>query len=144
MLNLRTIDAASTGPASRRASGFTPFEGLDRHQRYAEVLGHELAHAVESLADVARARHAVRLKGEVEERFQLVREAWARSSTTEASEHAREIDRLIRLSEEPAEAVERTVWRELRAASNKAPSVSTCDAFDQPSGPGDLPDASRR
>ena len=115
-LNLRAIDdAASTGPGARRASGFTPFEGLGRTQRYAEVLGHELAHAVSCLADIERAQLAVRIQDEVEEHFRLVRTAWARGSRAEAFELAQEIDRLIRLAEEPAEALEVIIWQELRA-----------------------------
>jgi hypothetical protein len=119
-LNLRTIDAAPTGPAGRRASGFTPFEGLGRTERYAEVLGHELAHAVSSLADIAQAQLAVRRNGEVQEHLRLLREGWARRSPAEALERAQELGRLIQLSEEPAEAVEMIIWQELRAGSRKA------------------------
>ena len=31
---------------SSAANGFIPFEGLSQKERYAEVLGHELVHAV--------------------------------------------------------------------------------------------------
>jgi len=36
----------SFGGRSSAANGFIPFEGLSQKERYAEVLGHELVHAV--------------------------------------------------------------------------------------------------
>src|SRR5215813_7361561 len=40
-----TIDRAYVGPTAG-AEGFIPFQGLSKEERYAEVLGHEMAHAV--------------------------------------------------------------------------------------------------
>lgn len=115
ILNLRTIDKASTGGAGRRANGFLPFEGLGQKQRYAEVLGHELAHAVWSLADAERARLAYRLQDETEEQMQMLLTARGRGLGAELQEHVGELDRLGRVLEEPAEAAEASIWEELRA-----------------------------
>src|SRR5882672_4597526 len=54
-LNLSSIDHAAVGPGSARDNGFIPFQGLSKKERYAEVLGHELAHAVDILSDLERA-----------------------------------------------------------------------------------------
>jgi hypothetical protein len=40
-----TIDRAYVGPSAARAEGFIPFLELSQEERYAEVLGHEMAHA---------------------------------------------------------------------------------------------------
>ena len=46
-----TIDKANTSEWARRADGFIPFEKLENEKRYAEVLGHELGHAVRTIQD---------------------------------------------------------------------------------------------
>lgn len=115
ILNPRAIDQASTGGAGRRANGFLPFEGLGPKQRYAEVLGHELAHAVWGLANTERARLAYRLQGETEQLMQMLLAARARGTGAELQEHVMELDRLGRVLEEPAETAEVPVWEELRA-----------------------------
>jgi len=109
MLNLRVIDKASTGPAAARADAFIPFRGLTKCERYAEVLGHELAHAAWHLASTERARLAYWLD-QLEER--------ARARPKERLEQARNID-LVRLGwelERHAKTAERAVWEELQAA----------------------------
>src|SRR5262249_8685604 len=55
-LYLNTIDHAYVGPDAKRPDGLIPLEGLGREERYAEVLGHELAHAVDILSNLERAR----------------------------------------------------------------------------------------
>ena len=98
-----------------RANGFLPFEGLGRKQRYAEVLGHELAHAAWSFADPERARLAHRLQGETEQQMKMLLAARARGLGAELQEHVEELDRLGRVLEEPAEAAEVSIWEELLA-----------------------------
>jgi len=115
MLNLRIIDKASTGRAAKRANGFIPFEGLGQKERYAEVLGHELAHAVWSLADTERARLAQRLQGEMERQMRMLLTARAQGLGAELQEHVGELDRLSRALEEPVEAAEMVIWEELKA-----------------------------
>jgi hypothetical protein len=59
---LETIDNAGTSDLSRRASGFLPFENLSKKSyRYAEVLGHELVHALLTLTNQDYARLAANL-----------------------------------------------------------------------------------
>src|SRR5262245_46735928 len=55
-LFLTNIDQAYVGPAASRPTGFIPLEGLNKEERYAEVLGHELAHAQHILSDPRRAK----------------------------------------------------------------------------------------
>jgi len=117
ILNLRAIDRASTGPAAVRADGFIPFEGLGRTERYAEVLGHELAHAVWHLASMERARLAQRLQGQVEEQARMLLAAGAGSGTGQVpQEQVEGIEQLARELEEPAETAEVATWEELRAS----------------------------
>jgi hypothetical protein len=114
ILNLRAIDSASTEIA--RADGFSPFRGLSRIERYAEVLGHELAHAVWHLASTERAALAHGLQAGLEERVRALREE--RVEESGAAPRAPQTD-LLRLAEElegPAVAAERAVWEELQAA----------------------------
>jgi hypothetical protein len=118
-MNLRAIDKAPTGAAARRANGFIPFEGLGRKERYAEVLGHELAHAVWGLADVERARLAERLQDETEQQMGVFLAARARGVHAEIEKHVAELDRLGRVLEEPAEAAEVVIWEELRAGRQR-------------------------
>ena len=55
-LNLDNINQAYAGPETSRGNGFIPFLGIGKAERYAEVLGHELAHAVHILTNLERAR----------------------------------------------------------------------------------------
>jgi hypothetical protein len=50
-LYLSVIDKVQVNCRVKRTLGFVPFLGLHKTERYAEVLGHELAHAVGILAD---------------------------------------------------------------------------------------------
>ena len=119
IMNLRAIDKVSTGPAAARAGGFIPFKGLGKTERYAELLGHELAHAVWHLADVERARLAERLQGETENWMQGVLVARARGHGQELQERAEELARLGKEMEEPAEVAEVAIWEELRAGQRR-------------------------
>src|SRR5882672_8467048 len=64
-----TIDRAYIGPAAGAPEGVIPFQGLSREERYAEVLGHEMAHAVHILSDLARARMVKEVVQETNELF---------------------------------------------------------------------------
>jgi hypothetical protein len=117
MLNLRAIDRASTGRGAARADGFVPFQGLGRKERYAEVLGHELGHALWSLADPERARLVMPLQSAGERLMRRVVHAAPESANSaELRARATEFERLSRALEESAEAAERAVWEELRAS----------------------------
>jgi hypothetical protein len=98
-LNLGMIDRAITSELNRRADGFIPFAGLKKKERYAEVLGHELAHVVRLLTN--------------SDYRSLYRERQALADT--GSEDIQVIGRLTLSIEKPAEATEIQIWRELTA-----------------------------
>lgn len=103
VVNVRAIDRASTGPGAARADGFVPFAELGKKARYAEVLGHELAHAAWTFAEADRARLARPFSGEAEGLHE------------ETRQDAQEVDRVSRQVEAPAEAAEAVIWAELLA-----------------------------
>ena len=98
-LNLGMIDRAIASELSRRADGFIPFAGLKKKERYAEVLGHELAHVVRLLTNPD-------YRG-----LYLERQALADTG----SQDIQVIGRLTSSIEKPAEAAEVEIWRELTA-----------------------------
>jgi hypothetical protein len=98
-LNLGMIGRARICEANRRAGGFIPFAGLRKKERYAEVLGHELTHAVLLLLDADYLG------------LYLQRKAQFYCSSPDS----RLIDSLTSLIEGPAEAAEEEIWRELKA-----------------------------
>ncbi len=114
VMNLAAIDRAASGPGSARPNGFVPFAGLGKKARYAEVLGHELAHAAWGLGDPERTRLARGLPGEVAALSREIVASAARGSEAIA-ERTRELERLSRKVEEPAEAAEQAIWAELAA-----------------------------
>jgi hypothetical protein len=118
-LNLSSIDRAYVGPSAARDNGFIPFQGLSKKERYVEVLGHELAHAVDILKDLERAR-------KVEEMVEKTNEILlSRRPNRKVSHLAPEMNRrvsrrdaLLKELEEHAEEMEYAVWRELIAGKN--------------------------
>ena len=99
-LNLGMIDRAITSELNRRADAFIPFAGLKKKERYAEVLGHELAHVVRLLTN--------------SDYRSLYRERQALADA--GSEDIQVIGKLTSLIEKPAEATEIQIWRELTAS----------------------------
>ncbi len=96
-LNLGMIDRAIASDSTRRADGFIPFAGLGKKERYAEVLGHELAHVVQLLANPDY-RHLY----------------WQRQTLADTgSKDIQVLRSLTRLIETPAEAAEVEIWLEL-------------------------------
>src|SRR5262249_9197248 len=115
VLNLRSIDRVSTQRPAARPDGFVPFKDLRRFERYAELLGHELAHAVWHLADQDRARIGHWLEAEREERARQLVEAGVEGPEESLRARLAELDALARDLERPAEEAEKAVWKELRA-----------------------------
>jgi hypothetical protein len=124
-LNLSSIDQAYVGPESSRENGFIPFDGLSRDERYVEVLGHELAHAVDILTNLERA-------GKVEEMIEKTNEMLLsrrpnRKDNTLSPEMKKRLSRrdaLLKDLEKRAEEMEHIVWKELIASKpirEKAP-----------------------
>jgi hypothetical protein len=110
-----TIDRAYVGPASDAPEDFIPFHGLSREERYAEVLGHELAHAVDILSDPARARRVVEV---VQRTNELFISQGQRHGYTNIGPELLELialrDAFLKELEEPARAAEALIWREIR------------------------------
>jgi hypothetical protein len=103
VLNLSVIDRVATSPAAARTGGFVPLAGLEKKARYAEVLGHELAHAAWTFAEPDRARLARPFSEGLAE---LV---------TESRQNGGAVERVSRELEAFAEAAEEVIWAELAA-----------------------------
>jgi len=98
-LNLGMIDRAIASELTRRADGFIPFAGLRKKERYAEVLGHELAHVVQLLTNPDYRGLYLKRQGLADAGSQDIQ--FIRSLTSSI--------------ERPAEAAEIEIWRELTA-----------------------------
>jgi len=113
-LYLSTIKRAVSGERARRPGGFIPFENLSTTERYAEVLGHELAHAVWTLKDPSYASlsdEQDRLTAELV----CSRNPKAKRSLLDPENRQRitRLESLEKLIEGPPNAIEIEVWREL-------------------------------
>ncbi len=110
-----TIDRAYVGPADGAPKSFIPFQGLSKEERYAETLGHELAHAVDILSDATRARKVVEVVQQTNELFlSHGRRVGYANIGAEMMERLAIRDAFLKELEEPAEAAEAMVWREIR------------------------------
>lgn len=113
-LNLTKIDQAYIGPRAVRAGNFIPFTGLSREERYAEVLGHELAHAVHILTELERTRI---VEQEVQQTNELLLSQHAGHTggvlAPDLEHRITRRDLLLKALEEQAENVEKVVWEEL-------------------------------
>ncbi len=118
-LYLSAIDNADTSDWARRADGFTPFKQLNREKRYAQVIGHELAHVVLIMQDpyyAALVREQNGLRAEL-----LARNRKGRKVVFD-SENMLRLRRLAMLTgqlEAPANAIEIEIWRELAGSCGK-------------------------
>ena len=116
-LNLANIDMAYVGPGAARENGFIPFEGLSKEERYAEVLAHELAHAVDILTAPDRARS---VEFTIEETNEMLLRSRARRKGETISSDLRgrlsRRDALLQDLEKRAEHMEYVVWKELTRA----------------------------
>jgi hypothetical protein len=116
-LYLSNIDLAFIGESVARPDGLIPFKGLKKEERYAEVLGHELAHAVDILASLNKARKVEEMVEQTNEL--LLRQHSLRTGEKLSPDLQQRLtirDSLLRELENRAEAIEATVWRELTAS----------------------------
>jgi hypothetical protein len=113
-LNLTNIDLAYVGPSAARETGFIPFEKLGKVERYAEVLGHEFAHAVDILTNHDRVKS-------VEFMIELTNEELLRSHprrkgdiiSPDLKKRLSRRDTILVDLEKRAEFMEQKVWKEL-------------------------------
>lgn len=129
-LYLSNIDQALIDPRVARPNGFIPFHGLQKEERYLEVLAHELAHAKFVLTNLLRSYLVHELiettndmlldrtrKNEVANYMSLLRPRLSQR------------DELLRELEAQAEAVEEAVWQELITNRNdRYPALSVTPA----------------
>jgi hypothetical protein len=116
-ISLSNIDRAYVGPVAARTNGFIPFQGLSKQERYAEVLGHELAHAEWILSDVERARKDKELVGQTNEWLLLRnRHRGSQPLGADLQQRLHERDSFLVEVEAHAETVEVLVWQELMAS----------------------------
>ena len=109
------IDRAYIGPAAERHEGFVPFQGLSREERYAEVFGHEMAHAVDILGDLSRAQRMQELVQQTNEAFLAYGKEYGYAHIDpDMQDRINKRDAFLQELEEPAEAAERLVWKEIR------------------------------
>jgi hypothetical protein len=113
-LCLANIDRSPARGRRTHANGFVPFAGLGRKERYAEVLGHELAHAASDFASPERARTIGERVDGVSAQFVSHRAAHGNEVVDPAlRQRIEERDALLVDLEAQADAIEWLVWREL-------------------------------
>jgi hypothetical protein len=113
-LCLPVIDEALVRERAGDSEGFVRFKGLGKKERYAEILGHELAHAGWTFADQNHARLLEELNAEVERFERSRRHALHRTALDEQEwQHLRKIESLMTEIESPAEIAEAEIWKEL-------------------------------
>jgi hypothetical protein len=125
-LNLKTIDRVHVeqGPAD----AFVPFQGLGREGRYAEVLGHELGHAVWTLESPERARRALELQSR---QLELTRSLLRAKGPDRAEIQCRlsEADAQAEALEAPARTAEARVWEELVTGRRRETRVAVAGLY---------------
>jgi hypothetical protein len=129
-LYLATIDLASIELTAARSDGFIPFKGLNREQRYAEVLGHELTHAVHILSDLTRAQMVEEMIEQTNEEFLLQGRRYGYTNLNpEIMKRIETRDLLLRELEEPAERMERIIWSEILSGRRYQGSIAVFGNF---------------
>jgi hypothetical protein len=116
-LYLRNIDHASTDPPPTLKNEFLPLVGLRKLDRYAEVLGHEMAHAVDILFNPERASL---VDDFLKKTDQLVERCLhSKKIEPELERELRQRDAFLNELEKPALIAEEQVWQELTKARRK-------------------------
>ena len=95
------------------ADQFEPFAGLSRKARYAEVLGHELAHVERVLADPNYLRRYTELDRELSSYCSGRNIRKGQELDQEEQKHLERIDILVDEIERPVVAAEAEIWLEL-------------------------------
>jgi hypothetical protein len=115
-LYCRTIDRAEASPSGPRTDGLIPFAKLDKTERYLEVLGHELAHAVDILGDLDRARRVSELIERTNDDFRsFVAEKRQDKLPQDLKDRLDRRDEFLVTLESYAASIEVRVWSELVA-----------------------------
>jgi hypothetical protein len=113
-LYLATIDLVSVELAAARPNGFIPFKELTKEERYAEVLGHELAHAVHILSDLTRTRMVEEMIEQTYDELLLHGKRYGHSTLKpEMLQRIVRRDLFLKELEEHAETIEMMIWSEI-------------------------------
>ncbi len=114
-LNLRAMDNAFVDPAVRRSDGLIPFYRLGQYERYAEVLGHELAHAFLMLENPEYARLSLEYGAAAAELLRVRKQDGNAAGGGKIAQQLLRLQSLADKIEKPAQAAELEIWRELAA-----------------------------
>ena len=113
-LNPETIDAALVGECAARPNGLIPFQMLGKDERYAEVLGHEMAHATSILGDQPLTKRVEEMVEQTNKTILSQVKIYGNMMLTpELRKRIDQRDGLLLELEQHAEAVELSVWREI-------------------------------
>ena len=113
-LNLNNIDLAYVGREMWRSAGFIPFDQLSREERYAEVLGHELAHAADILTSLEKTNRVEEMVEKTNEMLLHHRSLKPTEQlTVELRHRLSHRDAMLKVLEAAAEKLEARIWREL-------------------------------
>ena len=121
-LHLWAIDNALIDETVRRADGLIPYHSLGRYERYAEVVGHELAHAFLLLEKPEYAQRYSELNTLAAECVRL-RKGGSGAGVDEnlMRQYQIRLQSLIDMIEKPAETAETEIWRELASGHRRRP-----------------------
>jgi hypothetical protein len=136
-LNLATMRRTYVGEDARYSNGLMPFSGLGTKQRYAEVLGHELAHAV----DVFQNAESLQLYQQLEREARDLDAGDVKDANCDRLKRLESVNQLMRQIERPAEAAELEIWRELRHGTALEMRISTAKRNDAGLGAFTLPNS---
>jgi hypothetical protein len=125
-LNLATIRRTYVGEDPRYCHGLIPFVGLGTKQRYAEVLGHELAHAV----DVFQNAESLQLYQQLEREARDLDAGDVKDANCDRLKRLESVNQLMRQIEKPAEAAELEIWRELQRGTSLHARIATAKRND--------------
>jgi hypothetical protein len=123
-LHLWALDTALADRAVHRPDGLTPYYRLGKYERYAEALGHELAHAVLMLESPDYAGLCSEYRSESIQLLAMLGQG--RSAADEQIMQRRQrLQSLADRIEKPAEAAELEIWGELYSGQHRGPRASS-------------------
>ncbi len=111
-MQLWAMDKALANRAVQRPDGLIPYNRLGKHERYAEALGHELAHAVLMLEDPGYEHLCSEYRLESAELLALLGRGHG-AANPEIMPRRQRLQSMADRIEKPAEAAEIEIWREL-------------------------------
>lgn len=128
-LNLNNIDLANVGQENKLKNGLIPFEGLGKTERYVEVLGHEMSHAVHILSDHELSNSVIHLVNRTNEiLLDKNRQQQLDQIEPEFRKRLSKRDDLLKILESKAADMEKVVWHELFNGLERREKISAAGA----------------